>query len=206
MDKLADILKPFIEKYMVSSVISIAGAIVTILYIPDNHWALLKLGKTPLMVLAFCIYFLIVLCVKKIGIITHNMFIRFYRRRYTQLTKEQQNKDTINAINKYIDSLSPDDKDTLLTFIHNGNKTLIDCEKYYFQTNIYSNSNFMLSSNYYGELSTLDLDKYWISPSLVNVLDKGMRPVGVLKQYKLNDDFFNDLTILYKMQGKIGNF
>lgn len=32
-----------------SSVISIAGAIVTILYIPDNHWALLKLGKTPLM-------------------------------------------------------------------------------------------------------------------------------------------------------------
>ena len=99
MDKLADILKPFIEKYMVSSVISIAGAIVTILYIPDNHWALLKLGKTPLMVLAFCIYFLIVLCVKKIGIITHNMFIRFYRRRYTQLTKEQQNKDTINAIN-----------------------------------------------------------------------------------------------------------
>ena len=33
-----------------------------------------------------------------------------------------------------------------------------------------------------------------------------MRPVGVLKQYKLNDDFFNDLTILYKMQGKIGNF
>lgn len=41
MDKLADILKPFIEKYMVSSVISIAGAIVTILYIPDNHWALL---------------------------------------------------------------------------------------------------------------------------------------------------------------------
>ena len=134
------------------------------------------------------------------------MFIRFYRRRYTQLTKEQQNKDTINAINKYIDSLSPDDEDTLLTFIHNGNKTLIDCEKYYFQTNIYSNSNFMLSSNYYGELSTLDLDKYWISPSLVNDLDKGMRPVGVLKQYKLNDDFFNDLTILYKMQGKIGNF
>lgn len=48
----------------------------------------------------------------------------------------------------------------------------------------------MLSSNYYGELSTLDLDKYWISPSLVNDLDKGMRPVGVLKQYKLNDDFF----------------
>lgn len=35
----------------------------------------------------------------------------------------------------------------------------------------------MLSSNYYGELSTLDLDKYWISPSLVNDLDKGMRPV-----------------------------
>lgn len=108
------------------------------------------------------------------------MFIRFYRRRYTQLTKEQQNKDTINAINKYIDSLSPDDKDTLLTFIHNGNKTLIDCEKYYFQTNIYY-SNFMLSSNYYDELSTLDFDKYWISPSLVNDL---------LKQYKLNDDFF----------------
>ena len=51
MDKIAEVLKIFIEKHMMPSSISIAGAIAALLLIPEENTSLLRIGNTLFIVL-----------------------------------------------------------------------------------------------------------------------------------------------------------
>ena len=121
---------------------------------------------------------------------------------------EKENQEAIEHINEFVDQLTPEDKNILITFIRNGNKILIAFERMGFGgfNSLLDNTNIMNIATYDGDISDIDTTRYWITSDLQQTLSQGMRPVGGLKQYKLKEGFFHDLEIVYKTTGKLGNF
>lgn len=71
-DKLAEFLRIFLEKQLISSVITIISTIVTILLIKSDNWMILKIGLMLQGVLFLCIYFLIIKLILKINAMIKN--------------------------------------------------------------------------------------------------------------------------------------
>ena len=208
MDKFADVLKIFIEKHLIPSVISIAGAILTLLIVPEDNWIIVKIGKLSVGILAFCICFLLIQFVIKIINGIKKAFNNVSEFNYRMKQNEKENQEAIEHINEFVDQLTPEDKNILITFLRNGNKILIAFERMGFGgfNSLLDNTNIMNIATYDGDISDIDTTRYWITSDLQQTLSQGMRPVGGLKQYKLKDGFFHDLEIVYKTTGKLGNF
>lgn len=206
MDKLADVLKIFIEKHLIPSVMSIAGALATYSLVAEDNWILLKLGNTLFIILAFCVYFLaiqfIFLIIRAIKKASSNMS----QYNYSLKQSEMHNQEAIRSIHEFVDSLSPEDKEILLTFIKNGNKILLDFERFCAFDSLLQNTNIINSSVYTGDIQKIDRERYWITKSLEQTLRQGMRPVGELNQYRLKEPIYHDFSSVYKLVGKLGNF
>ena len=206
MEKLADVLKIFIEKHLLPSVISIAGSITTLLFIPDDNWMLLKLGNVLFGILAFCIYFL---CIQLWLTIVHmikSALENANEKKYQTNRKKRESQEAIMRIHEFVDSLTPEDRELLITFVRNGNKILIDFNRTYCFQSLLNNSNIMNASEYRGEIWSVDCQYYWMTSAVKDVLEQGKRPISGFKQYKIKDDIFHDLDLVYRTEGKLGNF
>lgn len=208
MDKFADVIKIFIEKHLIPSVISIAGAIITLLMLPEDNWVVVKIGKMSVGILAFCICFLIIQFVAIIINGIKKALSNINEFNYRMKQDEMENRETINQINEFVDQLTPEDKNILISFMKNGNKILIAFERMGFGgfNSLLDNTNIMNIAIYNGDISDIDTTRYWITSDLAQTLSQGMRPVGGLKQYKIKEEAFHDLELVYKTTGKLGNF
>lgn len=206
MEKIAELLKIFIEKHLIPAVISIVGAIIALLTFPDDYWMITKLGTTIFIILAFCCNFLLVQVIINIGKLIKSFNQKADENIYYEKQRLKSNQEAIQNINDFVDRLSPQDKELLLTFVINGNKILITNESYRSFDNILENANVMNSSRFAGDVTCIDENRYWIEPSLKEIYSRGMRPIQGLWQYKIKDTLFNDFKLIYKQQGKLGNF
>lgn len=207
MGNLTEVLKVFIDKHLIPTIISVILAIGTLLIMPINHWIILKIGKNFFIVLAFCVYFLIVQFLVKIKSGINKVVLNIKNKNYTNKHYEEENRKVINSINEYVDSLIPQDKEILITFIKNNNKILIASERMgvFNHNDLLSNSEIINVSTYLGGISNIDKTNYWVSPDLEEIINMGMKPLG-LKQYKIKDNLFSILQYVYKSTGKLGNF
>ena len=208
MDKFADVIKIFIEKHLIPSVISIAGAIITLLMLPEDNWVVVKIGKMSVGILAFCICFLIIQFVAIIINGIKKAISNVNEFNYRMKQNEIENREAINQINDFVDQLTPEDKEILITFIKNGNKTLIAYDRMGFGSlnSLLDNTNIMNITIYNGDISDIDTARYWITSDLKQTLSQGMKLVGGFKQYKIKDSYFHDFELVYKTTGKLGNF
>jgi hypothetical protein len=208
MDKFADVIKIFIEKDLIPSVISIAGALITLLIMPEENWIIVKIGKLSVSVLSFCICFLAIQLFVKIISGMKKAASNVNEFNYRMKRNEIENQEAINQINEFVDQLAPEDKEILLTFIKNGNKILIAYDRMGFGSlnSLLDNTNIMNITSYDGDISDIDTTRYWITSDLEQTLNQGMRLVGGFKKYKIKDSFFHDLELVYKTTGKLGNF
>lgn len=204
MEKLGEVLKIFIEKHLMPSVISIAGSIITLLFISDSSWILLKIGKILFLCLAFCIYFIIVQLITK-------LYITFTTKLYRTNSREKQNKeeleDLIDYINGFVDGLIPQEKEILNGFIKNENKALIAYERISLgYSGLLDNTKIINASTYPGDLNSIDWSRYWVTSELEESIHSGFYPIGNFKQYRIKDDYFSDFKLVYENRGKLGNF
>lgn len=206
MDKVADFFKVFIEKHLIPTVIAIAGAITTLLILPDNNWMIVKIGDLLFLILAFCLYFLLVQLLIKIGRFVKTLPSKADSNKYYTEQREKSNQEAIQHINEFVDSLSPEDKNTLLTFVKNGNKILISYNHHSSFDSMLENTNIVNHSAFRGNIAHIDESIYWIAPSLKDIYAQGMRPIEGLSQYKIKDSIFHDLKLIYELNGKLGNF
>lgn len=207
MEKLAEVLKIFIEKHLMPSVISIAGSIITLLFISDSSWILLKIGKILFLCLAFCIYFIIIQIFHNVVKYVKNVQKSTSYRRYKNEQISVEINEIIDKTNEFIDNLLPEDKDILLTFMRNGNKILIAGERIGpLYGRLLENTNIMNISIYRGNIKSFDKNIYWITDDLKQSLNAGMLPVGLINQYKIKDNVYQELKKIYNIKGKLGNF
>ena len=203
MEKIAELFKIFFEKHLFPSVIAIAGALLSILLLPDNYWMIIRLGKTFFMILAGCVYFL---GVQLLIWISKTVYSGVHQKNYFEEQHKKTEHELIDDYNTFVDSLSPQDKETLLTFVRNGNKALIACNGFRSPGSLLDNTNIINRSDFIGDISCIDKNLYWVDPSIEESYSQGLRPIGGFSQYKLKAPFFNNCTIIYKRKGNLGNF
>lgn len=206
MEKIAELLKIFLEKHLIPALISVAGAMIILLFLPADNWMITKLGNTLFVILAFCCIFLVVQILIRVGKQIKLLNERNSENRYYEKQRIQSNQEAIQTINDFVDTLSPNDKKLLLIFVMNDNKILIANEAYHSFDSLLENINVMNRSRFAGDIKHIDENLYWMEPSLKEIYSQGMRPLQGLWQYKIKDSLFHDLKLVYKQQGKLGNF
>lgn len=206
MEKIAELLKIFLEKHLIPALISVAGAMIIILFLPADNWMITKLGNTLFVILAFCCIFLVVQILIRVGNQIKLLNERNSENRYYEKQRIQSNQEAIQTINDFVDELSPNDKKLLLTFVMNDNKILVANEAYHSFDSLLENTNVMNRSRFAGDIKHIDENIYWMEHSLKEIYSQGMLPVQGLWQYKIKDSLFHDLKLVYKQHGKLGNF
>lgn len=121
-EKLLDLLKIFLEKYLVPTIIAIVLSFITYYVTPTDNKLLIKFTILGYAVFLFCIWFLIIELVIRLvqKIQYHN-----YSKDVEQRSKQRQERELQEDLEWYwteIDSLSPNDYKLLLQFVKNGNK------------------------------------------------------------------------------------
>ena len=109
-------------------------------------------------------------------------------------------------LNRFFDALSPHNKMLLNTFIQNGNKALITHDVNTFEDNFLGNQNIFNSSKFTGHINDIDTSTSWVEPGLQENLISRPHDFRGLCQYKVKCDLFNNLKIMYNVQGKLGSF
>lgn len=204
MEKFVEVIKIFMEKHLIPSVISIAGAIVTYLFFPQDNWIILKLGTTLFIILFFSSYFLLI----QLLVYTIDFFKDLIEDiNYKIIEKTEEKNSIIQEINDFYDSLSSQDKEILSTFVKNSNKTLISFDQYFYSSSkLLRRKSLINVTDYTEDIKIFDQERYWILPDLEQMIKSHTNPEMGLKQYRIKDDYFQVFKWVYKSNGKLGNF
>lgn len=206
MEKIADILKVFIEKHLIPTIISVTLAIITYLIVPEDCWVLLKLNTPLFLIFCFCVFYIALSFILWVSRATKSTWTRFENRSYYQKKQLEDNEAAIEKINAFIDKLSPQDKDLIIQFVLNGNKPLLDTAHKGAYGTFLGDERFVHSTLFNGGITQRNLDKHWITSEMLDTLSQGFTPAGDLKLYKLKDAVYRDFSYVYSTTGKLGNF
>lgn len=124
MSKWMEIVKELLGKRMIPAILALAGSLTTILFLPKDYWVITKLGMNATILLAFCVYFLIItflvfLC-KKIPTI-------FRHIKEQKELKQQEHEDEKQRDEKFMDFFDNLDQSTInliKRFLANNNTPL----------------------------------------------------------------------------------
>ena len=206
MEKWAELLKVFLEKHLIPTIISIVFAIVCTALTPSNFIVIEKLGVFWHGLLAFSVCFILTQIVIAIfRSLQKKAKQRGISEAHSQRIKKE-NEVALEQLWTYVDGLSPFDKEHLMTFIETANAPI---EK---------NCEFMGDCLFNSQLVNVTIVKPSQETQLIigqpiEKSPKAMRiPIGQMifsqpvKQYKLKDDFYKLLKYSYDEYGRISHF
>ena len=204
MEKLIDLLKPLVEKYLFPTIASVALAILGVAFLPDALKLKGQIGNFFYGVLLFCICFLAINLIKYLVAYlkhVHNKNLA-NKQQYQELESERLEK-----LWDFVDSLSPLDRSYLLKFIKNGNEP-IEVIKSSFDIGLLSNNsvivstekNIELGNNKNIALDEEDAMKFHLHYN--NIFNDSQS----FKLFKLRDNFYELLKYSYDKYGKISHF
>ena len=206
MEKLADVLKVFLEKYFLSTIVSVAVTIVIVAIRPNVFQIAEKTNEILYFVLVFCVVFLLVLLICKgfkiIRSIIQNSAAREEHNKYI----ENENRKALETLWAFVDKLSATDKQTLLDFLKSNNEP-IQSSAYYFGDSIFLNDRIMCETvvdtvpeDFEVPIRTPKMDGHIVMP-----IEHHIAQIPV-KKYRLKDDFFSLLKYSYQKYNRISHF
>jgi len=200
MERLADVLKMFLEKHLIKALVSVACSLAIWLIFYDNSRVIESIGALGLVALAFCISFLFLSAVIWIYSISEEKSELKEDR-----TRALQNK--IKLVNSMFNQLSVQEKELLLGFVRSNNKILLGYHSN--GNNFLRDRRYMISTGYHTGLKDFDEDKYWLDPFLATSYLRNPEyflESNTLVQYKLTDEFSSISKFIFDHYGKLGDF
>lgn len=208
-EAISEFCKVFAEKHLVPSIISIAGAIVALLFFPVDHWIIAKIGVILFFILAACIIFLavklVVFCYQKIC--AHKSGNE--RKKYYNQTAAKYEKKEMEELWTAVDKFGPDDRKLLKEFMDSDNTPIIRSSGARYFGNSLLASNWVVSTEEYDE-EHAEEDQ----PIVLSSNRKGLaipihsefvgRPL--VTKFKLQDDIYAALKYSKEKYGKISHF
>lgn len=206
MEKLADILKLFLEKYFVPTLISVAISIFIVAKIPDILQISEKTNETLYFILIFCLVFLIVILTCKAYKSIHSKIEHLKAKEQHQKYVETENRKALEILWKFVDKLSIPDKRALFNFLRTNNAP-IESSTIHLGDSIFNNSNIMCETI----VGSIQEKPYH---SISNPKNRGLVYVPLeqpiistpVKRYRLNDEFFSLLKYPYEEYNRISHF
>lgn len=205
MEKFIELLKIFLEKHLIPSVIAIIVGILSIAYTPEEAKLIVRIGKPLYAILFFCFAFIII---EFILWIVKTIREKIDKNRENTRKKEYQEsemKEILENVWTLVDRMMPQDREMLMEFLKNNNSPI--CVKGELS------SNCLLTSSYVVSTVVPNDEKVTLNdPS--GILDKKEGKIfipkmsfGIQKRhYILRDDFYKILKYSYEKYGRISHF
>ena len=204
MKELTVVLKIFIEKHLISTVIAAIGAILTVTLTNSEFYLLEKLGKSWYGILSFCIYFLFVQLIILISKGISRMNRNWQNFAYNQKETEKRNKEILEQMWTRVDGLTQSDYDYLIQFIKSNNAPILVKGTHF--------GDCLFTSNLVNLTTQKESVKNEFMPTNIknekeDVIPKTHAFYSIPdKQYKLKDDIYRMLKYSYDTYGKISHF
>lgn len=209
MEKIADLLKIFADKHLIPSTASLAVSILCVAFLPEALGISNSVGKFFYGVLIFCLFFLLLQFGKCIVKVFKGMIAQKAKRRaenQENIQDEQtKEKETLENLWKYVDSLSPKDKNYLRVFLKNENQPIeLICKEQGW--GLLSNKEIVVSTEKTTRVqinNTVGLEGRQIYIPHTMKYNVGY-PTTTL--YKLSDDFYDLLRYSHDKYKRISHF
>lgn len=209
MEKIADLLKIFADKHLIPSTASLAVSILCVAFLPEALGISNSVGKFFYGVLIFCLFFLLLQFGKWIVKVFKGKITQKAKRRAEDQENKQneqtKEKESLEKLWKYVDSLSPQDKNYLRVFLKNENQPI---ELIYEEQGwgLLSNKKIVVSTEKTTRAqfnNTMELDGRQIYIPNTMEYDEGYSNTTL---YKLSDDFYDLLRYSYDKYKRISHF
>lgn len=180
LESLAGILKIFLEKHFISTVISLFVAGIIMLYIPDDSWIIKKLAMTGA-------YLLIATGCFLIAMLSKYLYVTFSRNRYWKKHRKelkiQNEKKYMEDLWSFVDGLGPENLKIINQLIKSENKPIEYGDRTFFSpSHILGNNRVMLSTqiNRNGKM----VKQYMLRPELYNSLKYSQEKYGRISHFQ----------------------
>lgn len=203
MNSLAEVLKIFLEKHLIPTVIAIVIAFLSYLILPNSTYLVKELGFWGFHIFIFAVAFLLVQVTIKVGNIFKSSSAKWEHQKYQNEQIEKNNKAALEQLWTYVDSLSKDDFLLLQSFLKSGNKPITRNANTF-----YSSESLLVSKHVHSrivhepkekiiEYERLNTNGYHIP---LTTYTEGK------KQYILSESFYQLLKYSKEQYGKISHF
>lgn len=201
-DKLFDLLKIVLEKYLISTVGAVTSAFIIYYITPSNNKLLVKFTETGYKVFLGCICFLIIEFARwLVQKIQHHNYLKGVKEQDKQ-RKAEECRRNLEELWEDVDQFSRSDYQLLLRFVKNGNEP-------YYSSDTYIRS-FLLNSNWVHKSESRPTEKVLIKSNR----DSSPKafPIPVYEtisgeyQYVLRKEIYQMLKYSYENYGKISHF
>lgn len=206
MEKWAELLKIFLEKHLIPTVISIAFAIIFTALMPSDFVIIEKLGLFWCMLLAFCVSFI---CVQSVIDIFRSIQKKSNQRGLGEAHIQLIKKDNYKILEQLwtrIDEFSPTDKELLMTFIQTDNRPIEQSGEIFGDCLFCSQLVNVTTVKPPEEERVIIGQPIEKSPKTLRIPIEQMIFSQPVKQYKLKDEFFKLLKYSYDEYGRISHF
>ena len=178
LESLAEALKIFFEKHLIPTVISLFGAGIVILFIPNDSWMIKKITVTGVYLLIAAGCFLVVQLLRYLYEALSEK--RYWKKRRKE-SKIQDEKREMEYLWSFMDAVNPEDLKIIKKLMKSENKP-IEYEGYWFSPN-----------------SILENDTVMVSRQI-------SRNGKMIKQYMLRHEVYNNLMYSQQKYGRISHF
>lgn len=207
MEKLAEIIKLFLEKYFVPSMISAPVTIIIAAIFPDILSIRSQTNLAMYVVAIFCVVFIIVWTIQNVARGIRHKYIKHKNNIFQKNQMQEELQNQIKMLWSYVDKLNPSDKEVLFRFIHTHNEP-VTSTKIYFGNSIFNNEDIMNVTT--KEIQTQPVEYHAHKSQFAKehiCMPINRPPIETnIKMYKLKDDFFRLLKYSYEHYHQISNF
>lgn len=200
MNSLAEVLKIFLEKHLIPTVLAVVIAFIAYLISSDN--LITKLGFWGFLIFAFAVAFLLVQLIIMIAQFWKSNSVERVYQKDRKEQVERENKAELEKLWSYVDGLSNDDFLLLQNFLESGNKPIKR------NANTYYSGECLLSSNHVHSTIVQEA-KEEIEGNRSNFIGSQI-PLGIYnggeKQYILDEYFYQLLRYSKEQYVRISHF
>lgn len=201
-EKILDLLKVFLEKYLIPTVVAVVFSFITYYLTPANNKLLVKFTVGGYAVFLFCIWFLIIeLVIWLVQKIQYHNYSKDIEEQSKQREAEEW-KRNLEMLWTEVDQFSPNDYKLLLRFIKNRNEP-------YYSSDTYMGFS-LLNSEWVHKSESRPAKQVLIKPnrgsSSKAILLPAYETIPGKYQYVLRDDIYQILKYSYENYGKISHF
>ena len=203
MKSLVEVVKIFLEKYFISSVFAFVITIFIYLLLPLEFFPVKKLGILFFLIFIFSIAFLLLqLIIRGYKFCKSKISDKKYKE-YQNKQREETNREALEQLWSYIDSLNKDDFLLIQNFLESNNKPIIR------NANAYYSGDCLLASNYVHSTIVEAPKEEKIIPH-TTIKNGYAIPftsyTNGKKKYILKDDFYQMLKYSQEKYGRIFHF
>ena len=210
IDKLLDMLKLFLEKFLIPTVISVVMTFLIYFVTPIENNLIVKFTLTGYCVFVFCVCFLIVSLCKYIGkhsiAFIKNIFIKRQNKIKEQKNIDEQHRIAMDKMakefRKAVNNFSPDDRKLLREFYKTNNKPIKRSTEQYFMRNTLLGSQ-MVESTVLKEDKQELIDVHRDSERMDFIPIDNYETIYGTKAYWLKEDIFEILKYSMETTGKV---